>query len=89
MQKIRFFFVSDVNHAIPPELWLSAAKWEFEENSNPDCARGLLQRALRFNPDARNLWIEVQTLNDCIFVQLKKWHLVLQFKKIENAKLIC
>ncbi|XP_064604672.1 U3 small nucleolar RNA-associated protein 6 homolog [Liolophura sinensis] len=45
-------------HNKKPDLWLLAAKWEFEENVNSENARSLLQRGLRFNSDSRKLWLE-------------------------------
>lgn len=45
-------------HNKKPELWVAAAKWEFEFNSDPDTARGLVQRGLRFNEQSRQLWLE-------------------------------
>ncbi|CAM9931413.1 unnamed protein product, partial [Choristocarpus tenellus] len=39
-------------------LWIKAASWEFFECSNANTARALLQRALRINPGARNLWLQ-------------------------------
>ncbi len=41
------------------DLWIMAAKWEFEANINPENARTLLQRGLRFNDTSKQLWIEV------------------------------
>lgn len=37
--------------------WLSAAKYEFEENANAKGARELYQRALKFNPESKRLWM--------------------------------
>ncbi|XP_060592265.1 U3 small nucleolar RNA-associated protein 6 homolog [Ruditapes philippinarum] len=45
-------------HNKKPELWIAAAKWEFEENNNADTARSMLQRALRFNEESKKLWLE-------------------------------
>ena len=39
-------------------MWILAAKWEFEDNSNITSARVLLQRAIRLNSDSRHLWLE-------------------------------
>ena len=41
------------------DFWIMAAKWEMEENSSMETARGLLQRGLRFNPLSKKLWLEV------------------------------
>ena len=48
-----------VKFPLMSDLWLSAAKWEFEESKNPENARSLMQRGLRFNPSSRKLWQEV------------------------------
>lgn len=39
------------------EAWLSATKYEFEENANAKGARGLFQKSLRLNPESFKLWI--------------------------------
>lgn len=39
------------------EAWLSAAKYEFEENANAKSARELFQRALKLNPELQKLWL--------------------------------
>ncbi|KAK6169354.1 hypothetical protein SNE40_020425 [Patella caerulea] len=44
-------------HNKKPEIWILAAKWEFE-NKNAENARATLQRGLRFNPDSKKLWLE-------------------------------
>eukprot|EP00124_Ichthyophonus_hoferi_P002817 Ihof_evm6s211 gene=Ihof_evmTU6s211 len=45
-------------HSLVPELWIEAAKFEFEENANIKAARVLLQRGLRLNKDSQLLWRE-------------------------------
>lgn len=45
-------------HNSNPNVWIAAAKWEFEDNCSPDSARALLQRGLRYNPESRFLWNE-------------------------------
>ncbi len=42
------------------ELWIMAAKYEFEANESIETARNLFQRALRFLPNNRKLWIEAR-----------------------------
>ena len=49
-------------HVVVSGLWIEAAKWEFGMNNNSDNARSLLQRALRFNPISKQLWLEVWLL---------------------------
>lgn len=39
------------------DAWLSAAKYEFEENMNATGARVLFQRGLRLNPESLDLWL--------------------------------
>lgn len=39
------------------DAWISAGKYEFEDHANALGARTLLQRGLRFNPDAVELWL--------------------------------
>ncbi|KRY48351.1 U3 small nucleolar RNA-associated protein 6 -like protein, partial [Trichinella britovi] len=45
-------------HTRKPNLWLLAAKWEFEKNGSCENARLLLQRAIRFNEKSKKIWIE-------------------------------
>ncbi|KAI0460913.1 hypothetical protein LJB42_001449 [Komagataella kurtzmanii] len=44
-------------HPTDTDLWISAAKFEFEENADAKNARILLQRALRFNSEQEKLWL--------------------------------
>jgi U3 small nucleolar RNA-associated protein 6 len=39
------------------DAWLSAAKYEFESNSNAQGARKLFQQGLRLNPESFDLWL--------------------------------
>lgn len=45
-------------HVKKPNLWIMAAKFEFEVNESVETARSLFQRALRLMPEQRKLWIE-------------------------------
>ena len=45
-------------HPLREEMWIAAAKWEFECNSNMRAARVLMQRALRVLPESPVLWTE-------------------------------
>ncbi|XP_052790415.1 U3 small nucleolar RNA-associated protein 6 homolog [Mya arenaria] len=67
-------------HDKKPELWLSAAKWEFEENNNPDNARGLLQRALRFNQTSQTLWQEYYRMELMYAEKMRKRRSVLDLE---------
>ena len=49
--RVLFVLISD--------LWIMAAKWEFEENKNIPNSRSLLQKGLRVNPSSQKLWLEV------------------------------
>lgn len=45
-------------HNKKPNLWIMAAKFEFEVNESVETARQLFQRALRLLPDKKKIWIE-------------------------------
>lgn len=45
-------------HNRKPELWVMAAKWEFEENNAADNARRFFMQSIRFHQDSRLLWTE-------------------------------
>lgn len=45
-------------HPRNPGLWIKAASWEFFDGGNASSARSLMQRGLRINPGARNLWLQ-------------------------------
>ena len=45
-------------HPTKPSVWIRAAKWEFEDNSNIGSARILMQRAIRINKECKPLWLE-------------------------------
>ncbi len=45
-------------HNKKPNLWIMAAKFEFEVNESVETARSLFQRALRLLPDKKKIWIE-------------------------------
>ncbi|CAF1014961.1 unnamed protein product [Brachionus calyciflorus] len=45
-------------HNKKPNLWIIAAKHEFEANESIETARNLFQRAIRFLPKCQKLWIE-------------------------------
>lgn len=45
-------------HPSKPNLWIMAAKWEFEENKNIPNSRSLLQKGLRVNASSQKLWLE-------------------------------
>lgn len=41
-----------------PEVWILAAKYEFEHNASIKAARSIMQRGLRFNADSETLFLE-------------------------------
>lgn len=45
-------------HPMVPGLWIYAAAWEFEHNTNIAAARALMQRGLRMCPQSEKLWLE-------------------------------
>lgn len=49
-------------HPTKPELWIYAAKYALEENSDITEARSYTQRALRFCKHSKNLWLEYAKL---------------------------
>lgn len=55
------------------ELWIMAAKWEFECNNNPDTARNLIQRGLRFNNESKKLWLEVSNGSTTDFLDFTRF----------------
>ncbi|KAL5019269.1 hypothetical protein ScPMuIL_004991 [Solemya velum] len=64
-------------HTRKAEFWILAAKWEFEDNSNPDNARGLLQRGLRFNEGSEKLWTEYYRMELLLTDKMRKRRKVL------------
>ena len=46
-------------HVYKPELWITAAKYEFEGEMNADSARKIFLEGLRFNKDSKALYREV------------------------------
>eukprot|EP01134_Creolimax_fragrantissima_P005776 CFRG5776T1 len=45
-------------HPREADMWVEAAKYEFEERANIRSARILMQRGLRLNPKSKTLWLE-------------------------------
>ncbi|KAI9179686.1 U3 snoRNP protein [Blastocladiella emersonii ATCC 22665] len=54
-------------HPRNASLWILAAAWEFEDQGNAASARKLMQRAVHFNREMRELWIEWFKL-ECMYV---------------------
>ena len=45
-------------HNRQPELWILAAKYEFEDNNDSETTRKLFHRGLQLNSDSKILWLE-------------------------------
>src|SRR5579859_1087273 len=54
-------------HPTSAELWIMAARYEYETNVNMAGARNLLLRSLRLNPEKRELWLEYAKL-ECLYI---------------------
>ncbi|XP_046856303.1 U3 small nucleolar RNA-associated protein 6 homolog [Xenia sp. Carnegie-2017] len=59
-------------HPHNANLWIMAAKWEFENQNNINSARSLMQRALRLNPESCHLWLEYFRLELLFMEKVKK-----------------
>lgn len=55
-----------------PRLWIFAANWEFRTNTNIRNARSILQRAIRINPDERDLYVEYARLELSILAKARE-----------------
>ncbi|XP_071107937.1 U3 small nucleolar RNA-associated protein 6 homolog [Haliotis cracherodii] len=76
-------------HNKKPDLWVMAAKWEFEANINPENARTLLQRGLRFNDTSKQLWIEYYRLELLYAEKLRKRRELLEeFADVEQEAVL-
>lgn len=73
-------------HSRKPDLWLAAAKWEFESNINPENARSLLQRGLRFIPESKMLWHEYFRYELLFAEKMRKRRSILEKKKKEHVE---
>ncbi|KAJ3414189.1 pheromone processing endoprotease [Chytridiales sp. JEL 0842] len=77
-------------HPTKPSVWLMAAKWEYEDNSDMTSARILLQRALRLNKDSTLLWHEYFKLELLWITKIKERRRVLfgdaSVPKVEELK---
>ncbi|XP_076072744.1 U3 small nucleolar RNA-associated protein 6 homolog [Mytilus galloprovincialis] len=45
-------------HNKKADLWILAAKWEWENNNSPNNARHLLQQGIRYLTNSQQLWLE-------------------------------
>ncbi|XP_061191995.1 U3 small nucleolar RNA-associated protein 6 homolog [Saccostrea echinata] len=73
-------------HSKNPDLWIAAAKWEFENNKNADNARNLMQRGLRFNPSSKPLWLEYYRLELLFVEKLRKRKELFQASKMKSEE---
>jgi len=73
-------------HSDKPRLWVAAAKWEFEENNNPDNGRQIMLRGLRFLPTSWILHREYVKLELLYVEQLKKRSELLGVNKSDDVE---
>lgn len=73
-------------HPDKPNLWIMAAKWEFEENKNIPNSRTLLQRGLRVNPSAKQLWLEYFRMELLHVEKVKKRSMILGLKEAVESQ---
>lgn len=71
-------------HNRNPDLWITVAKWELEENKAGDTARQVLQRAIRFHPESQKIWQEYFRMELIYTDQIRKRRAVLNFAKIDD-----
>lgn len=77
--KVSKLYMTFLNmHPEDENLWISAAKYEFQQMVNRENARKILQRALRFNCQSEKLWLELFRMELLIRDQLVKRKTVLQ-----------
>lgn len=53
----RIFADALMHHPLEQELWIMAAEWEMQHNSNMPAARTMLHRALRLMPQSHDIWL--------------------------------
>ncbi|KAI9485221.1 MAG: hypothetical protein EXX96DRAFT_544311 [Benjaminiella poitrasii] len=73
-------------HPNNASLWIMAASYEYEQNSNMSAARILLQRALRLMPENKHLWYEYFRLELLYIEKIKLRRHVLGIAQQENAE---
>lgn len=73
------------SHPSEANLWILAAKHEFEDNSNIVAARILLQRGLRMNPTSELLWREYFRL-ELLFAEKIRARRALLFMDTNDTK---
>ena len=64
-------------HPAVPGLWIYAAVWEAEHNSNVTAARALMQQGLRACPKSETLWLEYFRMELIFAEKIKARRLVL------------
>ncbi|KAL6059850.1 U3 snoRNP protein [Balamuthia mandrillaris] len=72
-------------HPTSEGLWIMAASWEFEHNSNIIAARALMQRSIRINKHCGRLWHEYCRLE---LLYLQKIKDRIKLLGVENAALV-
>ncbi|KAI7899389.1 U3 small nucleolar RNA-associated protein 6-domain-containing protein [Cokeromyces recurvatus] len=73
-------------HPNNASLWIMAASFEYEQNSNMAAARILLQRALRLMPENQHLWHEYFRLELLYIEKIKLRRRVLGINQQKNAE---
>ncbi|KAI8970950.1 U3 small nucleolar RNA-associated protein 6-domain-containing protein [Pilobolus umbonatus] len=68
-------------HPRNASLWILASSWEYEHNANISAARLLLQRAIRMNPENKQLWHEYFRLELMYIEKIKMRRRVLGLDK--------
>jgi len=67
------------------ELWIMAARYEFNKNANMTGARNLLLRSLRLNPEKRELWLEYARLECLFLLKIMERRRILGLDKVETT----
>ncbi|KAI8987905.1 U3 small nucleolar RNA-associated protein 6-domain-containing protein [Mycotypha africana] len=73
-------------HPTNASLWIMAAMWEYEHNSNVAAARILLQRAIRLMPENQQLWIQYFKLELVYVEKIKLRRRVLGIEQQKNQE---
>ncbi|PNH07975.1 U3 small nucleolar RNA-associated protein 6 [Tetrabaena socialis] len=64
-------------HSAVPELWIEAARWEFDTNSNIAAARSLMQQGIRMCRTEEAIWVQYYRLELLHALKLRVRRLVL------------
>lgn len=75
-------------HPAVPGLWIYAAVWEAEHNSNISAARALMQQGLRMCPKSELLWLEYFRMELIFAEKVKARRIVLGINAPEKTPAI-